>query len=152
MNNKVLLNNYIFSVCGIIEKLGNEFFSKHGLTVKTYTILLCIEKGFKKSSDLARVVSGSPASITQKTKALEKNGLISRIVDIKDKRIWVFQLTEKGRIILERVLPDYEKSIEDIFGKFSDDEIEKTLHMFTKMKEYLLNKLNIENINCKLDQ
>ena len=72
MEKSVILNNQIFKVVAFLEKIGNQIFSKCGLTVKTYSILVAISEGCSKSTELANGIQGSKANITQKTKVLEK--------------------------------------------------------------------------------
>ena len=137
MEKSVILNNQIFKVVAFLEKIGNQIFSKCGLTVKTYSILVAISEGCSKSTELANRIQGSKANITQKTKVLEKKGLIYRELDQKDKRIWYFKLTKKGNEILDKILPDYEKAVEELYRPFSKKEMDETIKIF-EILEYRL--------------
>ena len=100
-----LISGNLTMISGNLEekKSGNQIFSKFGLTVKTYTILVAISEGCSNSTILSSYVQGSMASITQKTKWLEDKDLIYRQMDKKDKRIWCFNLTGKGKEILNKI-------------------------------------------------
>lgn len=141
MNKNIALNNQFFRVIALLEKTGNQIFSRFGLTVKTYAILVAIDSGCIRSTDLARNILGSKASVTQKTKWLEKKELIYRELDRKDKRIWYFYLTDKGKETLKKIVPDYEKAMEMLYNPFSKKEVDKTIKMFKILEERLLHAL-----------
>ncbi|HAJ95805.1 MAG TPA: hypothetical protein DCP02_06190 [Actinobacteria bacterium] len=134
MNKNIVLNNKFFIVIALLEKTGNQIFSKFGLTVKTYAILVAINGGCTKSTELAKNIQGSKASVTQKTKWLEEEGLIYRKLDKKDKRIWYFYLTDKGKETIKMVVPDYEKAMNNLFEPFSKKEIGQMIKMFEIME------------------
>ena len=68
---------------------------------------------------------------------MKKKGLIYRELDQKDKRIWYFKLTKKGNEILGKILPDYEKAVEELYRPFSKKEMDKTIKIF-EILEYRL--------------
>ena len=137
MNKNIVLNNKFFTVIALLEKTGNQIFSRFGLTVKTYAILVAINDGCTKSTGLAKLILGSKASVTQKTKWLEEKGLIYRELDKKDKRIWYFHLTDKGKETLKMVVPDYEEAMSGLYRSFSKKEIDQTIRMFEIMEDRL---------------
>lgn len=137
MNKNIALNNQFFVVIALLEKIGNHIFSKFGLTVKTYAILAAINDGCTKSTELAKKIQGSKASVTQKTKWLEEKGLIYRELDKRDKRIWYFYLTDKGKETLERIAPDYENAMNSLFKPFPKKEIDQAMKMFAIMEDRL---------------
>ena len=137
MNKNIVLNNQFFIVIALLEKTGNQIFSKFGLTVKTYAILVAIDGGCTKSTELAKNIQGSKASVTQKTKWLEEKGLIYRELDKRDKRIWYFYLTDKGKETLKMVIPDYEKAMSRLYRSFSKREIDQVIKMFKVMEDRL---------------
>ena len=138
MNKNIILNTHFFIVIALLEKTGNQIFSRFGLTVKTYAILVAINEGCVKSTELAKNIQGSKASVTQKTKWLEEKDLIYRELDKRDKRIWYFHLTDKGKETLKMVVPDYEKAMNRLFESFSKKEIDQAIKMFKILKDRLL--------------
>lgn len=144
MNKNIILNTQFFIVIALLEKTGNQIFSRFGLTVKTYAILVAINEGCTKSTELAKNIQGSKASVTQKTKWLEGKGLIYRELNKRDKRIWYFHLTDKGKETLKMVVPDYEKAMNRLFESFSKKEIDQAIKMFKILKDRLLYALEHE--------
>ena len=141
MNKQIILNNQLFKVVALLEKTGNQIFSKFGLTVKTYTILIAISEGCNKSTDLSHYVQGSMASITQKTKWLEEKDLIYRKMDKKDKRIWYFDLTNNGMEIINKIKPAYEEAVSILYTPFSKREIEGTIKILNQVEKRLVYKI-----------
>ncbi len=137
MNPEVELNNQIFKVAGLLEKAGNHLFSRANLTVKTYAILTAISEGCNKSTDLANYMLGSKAGITQKTKSLETQGLIKRNIDKKDKRVWHFVLTSKGKKALQNILPLHKKAAKHLYCKFSKKEKNQALSFLKAIERHL---------------
>ena len=145
MSKQIILNNQLFKIVALLEKTGNQIFSKFGLTVKTYTILIAISEGCNKSTDLSHYVQGSMASITQKTKWLEEKDLIYRKMDKKDKRIWYFDLTDKGVEIINKIKPTYEKAVSILYKPFSKREIEDTIKILNQVEKRLIYKIKNES-------
>ena len=145
MSKQIILNNQLFKVVALLEKTGNQIFSNFGLTVKTYTILIAISEGCKKSTDLSHYVQGSMASITQKTKWLEEKGLIHRRLDKKDKRIWYFDLTDKGVEIIKKIKPAYEEMVSVLYEPFSKREVEVTIKILNQVEKRLIYKIKNES-------
>ena len=141
MNKQIILNNQLFKVVALLEKTGNQIFSKFGLTVKTYTILIAISEGCNKSTLLSHYVQGSMASITQKTKWLEEKDLIYRKMDKKDKRIWYFDLTNNGMEIINKIKPAYEEAVSILYTPFSKREIEGTIKILNQVEKRLVYKI-----------
>jgi len=138
MTKEILLNNQLFKVTAMIEKTGQKIFAKHGLTVKNFSILVAIENGVSKNSDLSKVISGTPSAIAQKTKILEDKNFLKRTIDQKDRRIFHFYLTKKGKKILMKIMPDYEKSICKLWKFLDRDEITRLLEIFKKVEKRLV--------------
>lgn len=142
MNLQIEITKQIFIVADLLEKTGEEIFRRVGLTVRTYQILLKIQTGVKTTSELARCVEGSLASITQKTKVLEKNGFIKRIINPRDKRSWDFLLTKKAEQTLLDATPLFAKAVKVLYEPLSRKDqaqllqrlivIEKQLHCAMK--------------------
>ena len=63
--------------------------------------------------------------------------MIYRELDKKDKRIWYFYLTDKGKETLKKVVPDYEKAMSRLYKSFSKKEIDQVIKMFKVMEDRL---------------
>ena len=55
-------------------------------------------------------------------KNLEKDGLIKRNADPQDKRSCILSITDKGKELIESILPKHIDNIKNIFEVLSDEE------------------------------
>lgn len=79
--------------------------------------------------ELAEKLFVSESNVTQIIKRLEKNGLVNRDIDEKNKSRRILSLTEKGKQILYTLLKDiYEGE-----GKFLENYDEEDVEKFKKM-------------------
>ncbi|WP_019930536.1 MarR family winged helix-turn-helix transcriptional regulator [Nocardia sp. BMG111209] len=63
---------------------------------------------------LARETYASPAAVTKRVRALEERGLVTRRSDARDRRVAHLTLTETGRDLADRLIPQqlsYEKEL-----------------------------------------
>ena len=137
MSRQTEITEQFFVVTALLEKTGEEIFNRVGLTVKTYAILAHIRKGANTTSELAKCMQGSLASITQKTKVLEKNGFIKRVVKKEDKRFWYFSLTPKAGKVLKKVIPLFDKAVKNLYKSFTKKEQEQLLRILTIIEKRL---------------
>ncbi len=141
MDDLLNLVNQIYKSAMLVEKAGNQLIKPLKVTVKKYVILTLIKEGHTKTTQLAQYIQGSLANVTQKTKVLEKEGLIKRKLDKNDRRIWHFTLTKKGEDIYRKVFQLRIKSMEDLHKLLSKDEILKTLSTMTKIEKNYSSKI-----------
>lgn len=78
-----------------------------------------------------------PASVTIMLRRLQKAGLISKLPDEKDLRVFRVSLTEKGNGIKASVKNAIEAVELDACSKLADDEIEDLKRIIGKMKSGL---------------
>lgn len=78
-----------------------------------------------------------PASVTIMLRRLQKAGLISKLPDEKDLRVFRVRLTEKGEGIKAAVRNAIEAVEKDACSKLSDAEVETLRDMMARMKEGL---------------
>ena len=78
-----------------------------------------------------------PASVTIMLRRLQKAGLISKLPDEKDLRVFRVRLTEKGEGIKAAVRNAIEAVEKDACSKLSDAEVEALRDMMARMKEGL---------------
>jgi DNA-binding MarR family transcriptional regulator len=109
------------------------------LTVKTYSILYLISTGLDTSKSLLCWTYGSKPNMTKKIRFLEESWFISRTIDVNDKRIFRFSLTQKAHLALETVSPIYDKAISQIFYTLSDTDIKISLKVLEKCISHLQN-------------
>lgn len=80
-------------------------------------------------NELAKILHVSKASVAVSVKRMEKNGLLSRREDEKDRRIMHISVTEKGKKCMASINEAFSKVDKAMFYGFSDEEI-KTLNSY----------------------
>lgn len=94
-NESRFLRYMVFS--DIIQKYSNTMLKNKITWLKTSTLILIINRGGKlNSSQLARILLRSNYSITKLVDGLEKEGLVIRRRDSKDRRIYQVCVTPLG--------------------------------------------------------
>jgi DNA-binding MarR family transcriptional regulator len=103
-----------------------------GLTRQEFDLLATLRRvgGDLTPSQLARETFSSGASVTKRVRSLEERGLIDRRTDERDKRVVHLRLTDKGRTLIDRLLPQqlqYEASLLEGLDQPSRDSLTNTL-------------------------
>ncbi|MEV5505614.1 MarR family winged helix-turn-helix transcriptional regulator [Streptomyces orinoci] len=86
------LNRAEFDILGTLRRMGREM----------------------TPGQLARETFASGAAVTKRLRALEERGLVSRRADDRDRRVAHLSLTEAGRELIDRLIPQqlgYEQSL-----------------------------------------
>ncbi len=106
-----------------IHKKEYETIKENGLTPTQFGVLEALyHKGDLRINELIEKILTTSGNITVVIKNLEKEGLIQRSSDPKDKRSYIISLTHKGEQFIEGILPKHIDNIGDIFKILSDEE------------------------------
>lgn len=89
-------------------------------------------------SDLAKKMNIKNSTIVRLIDRMERNGYVKRVKDVKDRRITNLKLTQDGKKLREKLLPEGQK-VNEIFSKnITDDEFKIFMNVLNKM---------VDNIN-----
>ena len=98
------------------------FLARYGLNQTRLIILVLLdssENGSMRSSELAEHAIVSRATITGLLDTLEKDGLVARAPDARDRRASCVTITEKGKALLHNVQPLLIRWTENILSALS---------------------------------
>ncbi len=137
MNINVDITNKLLMTARMLEKVGDMLFSRFGITSRAFEILKRINNGMNTTTTLADDMQSSLANITHGTKILEEKGYIKRIVNKRDKRIWYFSITEKGKGLLETVNSIYEAGMVPLYSQFPTGQKQQMLDFLKATEEHL---------------
>jgi DNA-binding MarR family transcriptional regulator len=129
-----------------LERAGGEIFSRFGITLGMYEILMLVSDHVDTTTKLASISQITLASITHKTKFMEDKGYIQRIINIKDKRVWYFSLTPRGQSLLETIRAVYEEMTIPLFDQFSEAHKEQALILLAATEQHLKHVLQNRSI------
>lgn len=106
-----------------IHKKEIQTVKESGLTAAQFGVLEALySKGDLRIHELIEKILTTSGNITVVIKNLEKDGLIIKKSDVRDKRSCIISLTDKGKEVIENILPGHIKNIGDIFGILTDEE------------------------------
>jgi len=107
----------------VIHKKEYETIKKSGLTPAQFGVLEALyNKGDLQICEIIEKILTTSGNITVVIKNLEKDGLVKRNPHSKDKRSSMISLTEKGKQVIESILPGHIKNIRNIFDTLTDEE------------------------------
>ena len=96
----------------VIHKKEYETIKKSGLTPAQFGVLEALyNKGDLQICEIIEKILTTSGNITVVIKNLEKDGLVKRNPHSKDKRSRMISLTEKGKQVIESILPGHIKNI-----------------------------------------
>ena len=106
-----------------IHKKEYQTIKESGLTPAQFGVLeVLYNKGDLKINELIEKILTTSGNITVVIKNLEKEGLIQKSADPKDKRSCIISLTDKGKQYIEAILPKHIDNIRSIFEVLSNEE------------------------------
>ena len=109
---------------------------ENDLTPTQFSVLEIIySKGSLKIGQLIEKVLSTSGNMTVVIKNMEKKGLVEKINDKNDKRSFLINLTEKGKKIIEELLPKHIESVEKTFDILTDEDKENLINILRKFKE-----------------
>ena len=103
-------------------------------------------------SEIGEALDVSPTHVTKIVDGLVDDGLIQRARDAQDKRrIWA-ELTDEGKAVVERVLPEMIESTVRTWRQFSRDEKRLLAHLTSKLRLSILMDTSGEQVSAALDR
>lgn len=106
-----------------IHRLEYETIKESGLTVAQFAVLEALyNKGDLRIQELIEKILTTSGNITVVIKNLEKDDLVKKNPDPSDKRAAIVSITDKGKEIIEGILPKHIENINRIFNILSDEE------------------------------
>lgn len=120
-----------------LERAGDELFSRFGITLGMYEILMLIHHHVDTTTRLAGISHITLAGITHKTKLMEDKGYIRRTVHKGDRRVWHFSLTQEGQSLLDTVYAFHEEITVPLFAQFPEADKQQMLTFLTATEQHL---------------
>lgn len=108
--------------------------SKYGLSFSQFMVLEALySKGKQSISEVRDAILSSVGTISLVVSNLEKMGYIKRESNPKDKRICILSLTDSGRDVIAKIVPENEKMINDYMEILDFDEKENLVNILKKL-------------------
>lgn len=111
---------------------------KHDLTEQQWRVIRVLADHPRTgASELAELSLLLSPSLTRILRLLEEKNLVKRGDDAKDLRRSVFQLTQKGQRLFERVAPDAHQRYQDIETQFGKERLRLLYNLLAEFSSSL---------------
>ncbi len=96
-------------------------------------LLLLLNQNNLTQIDIANKVCVKPSTIAIMLRKMEKNGLIEKKIDKKDRRVFYICLTEKGKLLAEKTKQIMKEVESKITYQLKDDEKNNLIEILSKI-------------------
>lgn len=125
-------------VCVKIKKKGREILNDFEITPPQFTALLeLIHHGDMTIGELSSHMYLACSTVTDLLDRMERNELVVRVKDDKDKRIVRIHVLEKGHRLLEAVLYSRRKYLQEVMKDLSPEVIGEVCRCFAYLNEHM---------------
>jgi len=124
---------------GLLAGRLNNGFRPFGLTTATFNVLLALEAagGSLSPCDIGEQLLVTRGTVTGLLDSLERQQLVRRTPHPKDRRMLTIELSEEGRCLLARLIPDHYHRISELFACLSESEKAAFAGVLAKIQQRL---------------
>ena len=137
MNTKKSMAVYISMsrVINTLRRENNKLILKHDLTLGQFAVMEALySKGRLSTGEVMEKILTTSGNIPVIVKNLEKDGFITREQDESDKRRFILDLTDKGRDLMDMIVPENLKFMDELISLWDDDEKEELIILMNKFR------------------
>ncbi|MFC4452831.1 MarR family transcriptional regulator [Deinococcus sonorensis] len=107
-----------------VEVQANRHLAAHRLTISQFGVLEVLHHlGPLSQRQLAEKILRSSGNLTMVIDNLERDGLVRRTRDLRDRRIMTVSLTERGEQLIVSLLPAHVAGIVQVFSGLTPQEL-----------------------------
>ncbi|MCK4252370.1 MarR family transcriptional regulator [candidate division WOR-3 bacterium] len=135
------LHKYLPTIQKELVKGGSSALTKGEITLpQMFLLQIVFEKNMCTMTDLSKNIGITKSAVTGLTDRLIRSKLIARTRGIKDRRIVIISLTEKGKNLIKKVLNEHQQMIKKAFSPLTHKEQEIYLDLIKKIYKGLVKK------------
>ncbi|MBN2572426.1 MAG: MarR family transcriptional regulator [Ignavibacteriales bacterium] len=128
------LINALYQTHGRLKNIQQKIALQNALTAPQLDVLVILKSnGPQQLNKISRKMMVTGANITCITDNLEKEGYLTRIYPKEDRRVIIAELTKKGEQKLDRLLPDYENHLMNMWNKLNKAEQKNLITLLEKI-------------------
>lgn len=106
----------------------------YGLSFSQFMVLEALfSKGKLSIGEVREAILSSVGTISLIVSNLEKMGYIQREADERDKRVCILSLTDEGKEIIKKIVPENESMINEHMGRLDEGERKTLLDLLKKL-------------------
>lgn len=107
------------------------------LSLVSYTLLGHLEeRGGCRATDLAAHYALDKSTVSRQVAALERTGLIERLLDPEDHRVQVLQLTDAGRQLLLQVTDSRRAAFKERLADWPEEDLRRFADYLTRYNDW----------------
>lgn len=111
-------------VCGKVKNKGRSILSDYDITPPQFNALLTlIEHGSLTIGDLSTKMYLACSTVTDLLDRMERNELVVRVKDEKDRRIVRIQVLDKGNDLIEKILKTRRLYLASVLSECDDEKM-----------------------------
>lgn len=137
MNTKKSMAVYISMsrVINTLRRENNKLILKHNLTLGQFAVMEALySKGRLSTGEVMEKILSTSGNIPVIVKNLEKDGFITRKQDESDKRRFILDLTDKGKDLMDEIVPENLKFMDELISLWDDDDKEELIILMNKFR------------------
>lgn len=124
-------------------EFAHEYLASYNVSSGRFTVLMLLFKrqtlaekdGVITPAELADMAGCTRATMTGLIDTLERDDLVKRVPDEKDRRMMTVSLTAKGQALLKKMLPGHFKRLAKIMSCLSEPERKTLVKLLGKISE-----------------
>ena len=117
-----------------MHRLMNRRMADQGASLaRTKLLLFLAKRGPARAADIAEFFDNAPRTVTEAIDGLERDGLVVRTPDTRDRRVKQVSITDSGRRVIGETEPMRQALIDDVFGVLSVGEQAQLEDMLARM-------------------
>ena len=123
---KAALDAYIkvWRAAHAMEVRANRHLAAHNLTISQFGVLEALYHiGPLSQRQLADKILRSSGNLTMVIDNLERDGLVQRERDLKDRRIMTVSLTQRGFELIDSLMPRHVQNVMQVFSALAPEEL-----------------------------
>ncbi|MFC3071865.1 MarR family winged helix-turn-helix transcriptional regulator [Shinella pollutisoli] len=147
MKTTIEISQCMFKLYHQVSRLVNECMMDEGVSLARSKFLLLLEcQGPQRSTDIAAALGFAPRTVTEAIDGLERDKLVRREPDPKDRRAKIVSITETGRSVICAAQQPQHKTIEAIFAVLSEEQRQTLFEIVRCLSE------RTEELQCARDR
>ncbi len=139
-------------ISGIIKQKGREILNQYPITPPQFIALQwLLETGDMTIGELSNKMYLACSTTTDLIDRMEKNELVERVRDPKDRRVVRIHLLEKGESIIHEVIYKRQAYLEHVLRSFSGEHIDMLRVLLNDMHEEMMDVQQEEEEHSQQD-
>ena len=122
-------------VINTLRRENNKLILKHDLTLGQFAVMEALySKGRLSTGEVMEKILTTSGNIPVIVKNLEKDGFITRKQDESDKRRFILDLTDKGKNLMDEIVPENLKFMDELISLWDDEDKKELIILMNKFR------------------